>query len=55
VTFKKVQHLLESQPGYFDSQQSEMLRRVRGKPFWIWDKAIHREKDSFTWTSYDEI
>jgi hypothetical protein len=22
-----------------------MLRRVRGKPFWVWDKANHREKD----------
>jgi hypothetical protein len=45
MTFKEVQHLLESQPDYSSSQQSEMLRRVRGKPFWVWDKANHREKD----------
>ena len=30
VTFKEVQHLLESQPDYTTSQQSEMLQRVRG-------------------------
>ena len=45
VTFKEVQHLLESQPDHSSSQQSEMLQRVRGKPFWIWDKANHQEKD----------
>jgi hypothetical protein len=45
MTFKEVQHLLESQPDYTTSQQSEMLQRVRGKPFWIWDKPTHREKD----------
>ena len=48
MTFKEVQHLLESQPDYSSSQQSEMLQRCRGKPFWIWDKANHREKDR-TW------
>jgi hypothetical protein len=45
VTFKEIQHLLESQPDYTTSQQSEMLQRVRGKPFYIWDSANHREKD----------
>ena len=45
VTFKELQHLLESQPDYTTSQQSEMLRRLRGKPFWVWNKANQREKD----------
>jgi hypothetical protein len=44
VTFKEVRHLLESQPDYTTSQQSEMLQRVRGKPFYIWDSALHKEK-----------
>jgi hypothetical protein len=45
VTFKDVQKVIESQPDYTTSQQSELLQRVRGKPFWIWDKANHRDKD----------
>ena len=45
VTFKEVQHKLESQPDYTSSQQFEMLQRVRGKPFWIWDNANHKGKD----------
>jgi hypothetical protein len=44
VTFKEVQHLLESQPDYSSSQQSEMLQRLRGKPFYLWDSALHKEK-----------
>jgi hypothetical protein len=44
VTFKEVQHLLESQPDHSSSQQSEMLQRLRGKPFWLWDSALHKEK-----------
>jgi hypothetical protein len=44
VTFKEIQHLLESQPDYTRSQQSEMLQRLRGKPFWLWDSTLHKEK-----------
>ena len=44
MTFKEVQHLLESQPDYSGSQQSEMLQRLRGKPFYIWDSALHKQK-----------
>jgi hypothetical protein len=42
VAFKDLQKVIESQPDYFDSQQSEMLQRLRGKPFWIFDQAQHR-------------
>jgi hypothetical protein len=44
VTFKDLQKVIESQP---DSQQSQ-LQRLRNKPFWIWDKARHRERHSVT-------
>jgi hypothetical protein len=44
VTLKEVHHLLES-PDYTTSEQSEMLQLLRGKLFWIWDKANHREKE----------
>jgi hypothetical protein len=44
VTFKEVQHLLESQPDYYSSQQSE-LERLRDKAFWHWDRNEHVTKD----------
>jgi len=44
VTFNEIQHLLESQPDYTTSEQSEMLQQCRGKPFWIWVSALHKEK-----------
>ena len=44
MTFKDLQKVIESQPDYSTSQQSEMLQRCRGKPFWIWDSALHRDK-----------
>jgi hypothetical protein len=44
MTFKDLQKVIESQPDYTTSQQSEMLQRLRGKPFYIWDSALHKEK-----------
>jgi hypothetical protein len=46
VTFKEVQNLLETQPDYSTSQQSKMLQRCRGKPYWIWNSASHKNKTS---------
>jgi hypothetical protein len=44
VTFKDLQRVIESQPGQGLSQ----LQKLRGKPFWIWDKARHKVKDRIT-------
>jgi hypothetical protein len=41
LTFKDLQKAIESQPDYTTLQQSEMLKRLRGKPFWI--KTEHSE------------
>ena len=35
---------IESQP----SQGLDQLQRLRGKPFWIWDKARHKASDRVT-------
>ena len=42
MTFRDLQKLVQSQ---FDPEQSQLLQRLRDKPFWIWDKARHKEKD----------
>jgi hypothetical protein len=39
VTFKDLQRVIESQPALNQNQ----LQRLRGKPFWIWDKTRHKE------------
>jgi hypothetical protein len=44
VTFKDLQRVIESQPG----QGLNQLQKLRGKPFWIWDKARHKVKDRIT-------
>ncbi|CAN5457132.1 hypothetical protein BH18THE2_BH18THE2_21220 [soil metagenome] len=41
MTFKDLQKLVQSQSG---SEQSQLLLRLRGKPFWIWDKAKHKQE-----------
>jgi hypothetical protein len=43
VTFRDLQKVLQSQPDYYSSQQSEMLDRLRGKPFWYWNNGRHNE------------
>jgi hypothetical protein len=42
VTFKDLQKLVQSQSGL---EQSQLLQRLRDKPFWIWDKNQHRQED----------
>jgi hypothetical protein len=42
VTFKDLQKVIESQPALNQNQ----LQKLRGKPFWIWDKTRHRESNS---------
>jgi hypothetical protein len=44
VTFKDLQKVIESQPG----QGLNQLQRLRNKPFWIWDKTRHKERDRIT-------
>jgi hypothetical protein len=42
VTFKDLQKLVQSQS---DPQQSDLLRRLRDKPFWIWNPKLHKQED----------
>jgi hypothetical protein len=41
VTFKDLQKVIESQPDYNTSEQSQVLQRLRGKTFWFWGKGEH--------------
>jgi hypothetical protein len=42
VTFKDLQKLVQSQSG---PEQSQLLQKLKDKPFWIWDKQQHRQED----------
>jgi hypothetical protein len=42
VTFKELQKLVQSQTG---PEKSQLLQRLRDKPFWIWDQTIHKQED----------
>jgi hypothetical protein len=42
VTFKDLQKLVQSQTG---PEQSQLLQRLRDKPFWIWDPKRHKQED----------
>ena len=42
MTFKELQKLVQSQSG---PEQSQLLQRLRDKPFWIWDQAKHKQED----------
>jgi hypothetical protein len=42
VTFKDLQKLVQSQSG---PQQSQLLQRLRDKPFWYWDPKQHKQED----------
>ena len=42
VTFKDLQRLVQSQSA---PEQSQLLQRLREKPFWIWDQDKHRRED----------
>jgi hypothetical protein len=42
VTFKDLQKLVQSQSGL---EQSQLLQRLRDKPFWIWDVKKHKQEE----------
>jgi hypothetical protein len=42
VTFKDLQKLVQSQS---EPDHLQLLQRLRDKPFWIWDKQLHRQED----------
>ncbi len=42
VLFKDLQRLVQSQSG---PEQSQLLQRLRDKPFWIWNKEQHKQAD----------
>jgi hypothetical protein len=42
VTFKELQKLVQSQSG---PEQSQLLQRLRDKPFWYWDPKQHKQED----------
>jgi hypothetical protein len=42
VTFKDLQKLVQS---LSSPEQSQLLQRLRDKPFWIWDQDSHRNED----------
>jgi hypothetical protein len=42
VTFKDLQKLVQSKSG---PEQSQLLLRLGGKPFWIWDPKQHKQVD----------
>jgi hypothetical protein len=44
VAFKDLQKVIESQTG----QGLDQLQRLRGKPFWYWDKTRHKSADRIT-------
>jgi hypothetical protein len=44
VTFKDLQKLVQSHSGS-GPEQDELLRRLRNKPFWIWDLKKHKQED----------
>jgi hypothetical protein len=44
VTFKDLQKVIESQPDYSNSSSQE-LERLRGKEFWYWEPATHKDRD----------
>ena len=45
MTFKDLQKLVQSQSS---PEQSQLLQRLKDKPFWIWDQDSHRKEDMKT-------
>jgi hypothetical protein len=45
VTFKDLQKLVQSQAG---PEQSQLLQRLKDKPFWIWGPKQHKQEDNKT-------
>ena len=46
MTFKDLQRLVGSQSdvNYSSNPKQLLLARLRDKPFWLWDSAVHKEK-----------
>ena len=42
MTFKDLQRLVQSQSG---PEQSQLLQRLRDRPFWIWNPKQHKQED----------
>ena len=42
MTFRDLQKVIQSQAG---PEQSQLLLRLRDKPFWIWDPKHHKQED----------
>jgi hypothetical protein len=42
LTFKELQKVIQSHLG---PEQSQLLQRLRDKPFWIWDPIRDKEKN----------
>lgn len=42
MTFEDLQKLVQSQSA---QEQSQLLQRLRDKPFWVWDQKQHRQED----------
>ena len=49
MTFKELQKLVQSQSG---PEQSQLLQRLRDKPFWYWDPKQHKQEDIKTKGDY---
>jgi hypothetical protein len=43
VTFRDLQKLVQSQQS--GPEQSQLFRRLKDKPFWIWDPKQHKHED----------
>jgi hypothetical protein len=43
VTFRDLQKLVQSQQS--GPEQSQQFKRIRDKPFWIWDLKQHKQED----------
>ena len=41
MTFKNLQKVIQSQQS--GPEQSQLLQRLRGKPFWIWNPTQHKQ------------
>jgi hypothetical protein len=45
VTFKDLQKLVQSQSG---PEQSQLIQKLKDKPFWTWDQKQHKQEDTKT-------
>ena len=43
MTFKDLQKVIQSQQS--GPEQTQVLQRLRDKPFWIWDSKQHKQED----------